>query len=96
MYDIIFSDDALKYISKIPKKDLAHIKEIILLCLGEYLKKSNKRCNKKLLKGSNPKTYRLHISMKHTFFYWTDEENQLVKIVEAMGTNQAHSKYKKF
>lgn len=55
MYDIVFSDDASKYISRVSEKDRAHIKEIILLCLGEYLKKSNKRCNKKLLKGSKSK-----------------------------------------
>ncbi|MDD3977863.1 plasmid stabilization protein [Methanomicrobium antiquum] len=95
MHDIIFSDDVLKYISNVPKKDKTHIKEIILLCLGEYLKKTTKRCNKKLLKGSNPKTYRLHISMAHTFFYWIDEEKQSVKIVKAMGINQAHSRYKR-
>ncbi len=96
MYDIVFSDDAQKYISKVPEKEKTHIKEIILLCLGEYLKKPNKRCNKKILKGSSPQIFRLHISMKHTFFYWIDEDDKLVKVAKAMGINQAHSKYKRF
>lgn len=53
-------------------KERAQIKKIILLCLSTYLHTTYKRCNKKLLKGSDPKTYRLHISMRHTPFYWID------------------------
>lgn len=87
MYDIIFSDEAMKYISTLPKKQRAHIKDIIELCLDRYLLQVHKRCNKKLLKGSNPKTYRLHISMKHTLFYWIDAEARLVKIINAMSIN---------
>lgn len=96
MYEIVFSDEALKYISTVTKKERAQIKKIILLCLSTYLHTTYKRCNKKLLKGSDPKTYRLHISMRHTPFYWIDNVSQQVKVIDAMGINQAHNKYKKF
>ena len=65
MYELLFSEEALKYLAQIPKKDLANVKEVISLCLGEFLKKTTRRCNKKLLKGSKRHTYRLHISMTH-------------------------------
>ncbi len=93
MYKLIFSEEALKYLSQIPKKNLVHVKEVISLCLGEYLKKITRRCNKKLLKGSKKHTYRLHVSMTHTAFYRIDDENKRVLIDEVMGINQAHSKY---
>lgn len=93
MYKLIFSSEALKYISQIPKSELPHVKEVIYLCLGEYLKRITKRCNKKLLRGSKKQTGRLHISMKHTIFYRIDDDNKTVLIDNAMGINQAHSKY---
>lgn len=93
MYKIIFSNEAYKYISQIPKNELPHVKEVISICLGEYLKRTTKRCNKKILKGSKKQTRRLHISMKHTFFYRIDDENKTVLVDNAMGINQAHSKY---
>lgn len=93
MYELIFSEEALKYLSQIPKKNLVHVKDVISLCLGEFLKKTTKRCNKKLLKGSKKRTYRLHISMTHTAFYRIDDENKRVLIDDVMGINQAHSRY---
>ena len=93
MYDLVFSEEALKYLSQIAKKDLVHVKEVISLCLGEFLKKTTRRCNKKLLKGSQRYTYRLHISMTHTVFYRIDDETKRVLIDDVMGINQAHSKY---
>jgi len=96
MYEVVFSEEALKYISTVNRKERENIKNIVVLCLGKYLQIRYRRCNKKHLKGSDPKTYRLHISMKHTLFYWIDEESQKVKIIDAMGINQAHNKYKKF
>jgi mRNA-degrading endonuclease RelE of RelBE toxin-antitoxin system len=93
MYDITYTDSALKFISKIPKKDKTHVKEAIELCLGKYLKRVTKHCNKKLMKGSKLKIHRLHISMTYTLFYQIDDENKRVTVVEAMGINQAHSKY---
>ncbi|WP_292383706.1 type II toxin-antitoxin system RelE family toxin [Methanoculleus sp. UBA430] len=93
MYELIFSEEALKYLSQIPKKDLVHVKEVISLCLGEFLKTMTRRCNKKLLKGSKKRTYRLHISMTHTVFYRIDDENKRVLIDDVMGINQAHSRY---
>ncbi|RQD81808.1 MAG: plasmid stabilization protein [Methanocalculus sp. MSAO_Arc1] len=95
MYEIVFSDESRKYISKLSQKQRTHIKENVILCLGIYLHQNHKRCNKKLLKGSNPKIYRLHISMRHTLFYWIDDDAKQVKIFDAMGINQAHSKYKR-
>jgi mRNA-degrading endonuclease RelE of RelBE toxin-antitoxin system len=93
VYELIFSEEALKYLSQIPKKDLVHVKEVISLCLGEFLKTMTRRCNKKLLKGSKKRTYRLHISMTHTVFYRIDDENKRVLIDDVMGINQAHSRY---
>ncbi len=93
MHELLFSEEALKYLSQIPKKDLVHVREVIALCLGEFLKKATRRCNKKLIKGSKKHTYRLHISMTHTVFYRIDDENKRVLIDDMMGINQAHSKY---
>lgn len=93
MHELIFSEEAFKYLSQIPKKDLVPVKDVISLCLGEFLKKITKRCNKKLLKGSKKRTYRLHISMTHTAFYRIDDENKRVLIDDVMGINLAHSKY---
>jgi len=93
VYELIFSEEALKYLSQIPKKDLAHVREVISLCLREFLKKATRRCNKKLIKGSKKHTYRLHISMTHTAFYRIDDENERVLIDDMMGINQAHGKY---
>ena len=93
MYELLFSEEALKYLAQIPKKDLAHVKEVISLCPGEFLKKTARRCNKKLLKGSQRHTYRLHISMTHTVFYRIDDENKRVLIDDVMGIDQAHGRY---
>ena len=93
MYELIFSEEALQYLSQIPKKDLVHVKDVLSVCLGEFLKKTTKRCNKKLLRGSRKHTYRLHISMTHTAFYRIDDENKRVLIDDVMGINQAHIKY---
>ncbi|EHQ36579.1 hypothetical protein [Methanoplanus limicola] len=96
MYKVLISDDADEYFQEVSKKDKAHIRDIILLCLVEYLKRPNRRCNKKLIKGSSPKTYRLHISMTHTIFYRIEEEKKIVKVIDAMNIDQAHSRYKLF
>jgi len=92
VYELIFSEEALKYLSQIPKKDLVHVKEVISLCLGAFLKKTTKRCNKKLLKGSKKYTYRLHISMTHTAFYRIDDENKRVLIDDVMGIHRRQVK----
>ena len=34
--------------------------------------------------------------MKHTFFYWIDGDDKLVKVAKAMGINQVYSKYKRY
>lgn len=83
-----------KYISKLSADDKAHLCEAIKLCLGEYLKKIIKRCNKKLLKESRPEIYRLHVSMTHTVFYQIDDVKKIVSVIDIMDINQAHSKYR--
>lgn len=93
MSKLIFSEEALKYLSQFQKKDLGHVKDVISLCPGEFLKKTTKRCNKKLLRGSKKQTYRLHVSMTHTAFYHIDDENKRLLIDDVMGINQAHSRY---
>lgn len=92
----VYKDVQEKYISKLTSDEKSHLLEVIQLCLGEYLKKVSKRCNKKSLKGSNPKTYRLHVSMRHTVFYQIDETRKVVSIIKILGINQAHSKYALF
>jgi len=94
VYEITYSDAALKFIrTKVPEKHLKNLGEKIELCLGQYLKSISKRCNKKEIKGTDPITYRLHISMTYTVFYIIDDENKEVFITEILGINQAHSKY---
>ncbi len=51
MYDIVLSTSSIHYLSKLSKSDCRHVKEVLALCLGEYLNVVSKRCNKKLLKG---------------------------------------------
>jgi len=94
VYNLTYSDSAVKYIrTNVPEKHLKNLGDGIELCLGKYLKTIFKRCNKKEIKGTNPVTYRLHISMRYTVFYIIDDENKEVYITEIMGINQDHSKY---
>ena len=93
MYDIVLSTSSIHYLSKLSKSDCRHVKEVLALCLGEYLNVVSKRCNKKLLKGSKEGTFRLHISMTHTVFYRVDMYAKRVYVDLIMGINQAHGKY---
>ena len=96
MYNLFITEKAQKQVLKLSKDDARHVREIISLCLGKYLKKPSKRCNKKLLEGSKYETYRLHVSMTYTVFYRINEEEKMVIVIEVRGINQAHSKYDLF
>ena len=71
MYNLFITEKSQKQVLKLSKNDARHVREIISLCLGTYLKKTSKRCNKKLIGGSKYETYRLHVSMTYTVFYRT-------------------------
>lgn len=92
-YRITYSKDADKFLNEIPLKHEKHIEEKIKECLMTNPKGKTSHCNIKLLKGSDPKKYRFHISMMYTLIYTIDEKNKSVFISHAMGINQAHSKY---
>lgn len=92
-YNITYSKDADKFLNGIPLKHAKVVEEKIKECLAKHPKGKVHHCNIKLIKGTNPKKYRLHIAMTYTLIYSIDEENKCVFISHAMGINQAHSKY---
>ncbi|HJJ32701.1 MAG TPA: plasmid stabilization protein [Methanocorpusculum sp.] len=95
-YNIRFTDKACDFLRAIPEKHKPAVLRKIRQCLGEYLKINTHQCNKKLLKGSSPERYRLHIGMTYTLFYLIDEDSQMVIVTNAMGINQAHNRYNRF
>ena len=92
MYSFSYTDDAIKSIKNLDAEWKKKIKKSIELCLSEPYKLTS-RCNKKQIKGSKFKTYRLHVSMTYTVFYRVNDNEKTVLIVNILGINQAHSKY---
>lgn len=92
-YNITYSKDADKYLNEIPLKHAKLVEVKIRECLLTNPKGKTHHCNIKLIKGTNPKKYRFHISMTYTLIYTIDEENKNVFVTHAMSINQAHSKY---
>jgi len=92
-YEIRYSEEAQKYLNKVPQKHARHIYEKTGECLTQNPKGKTPHCNIKPIEGSNPKVYRFHISMTYTLFYSIDEKCKCVYVIFAMGINQAHSKY---
>ena len=95
-HEIGYTKSAAKYIRGLSDSDKKKLQKAIEYCLGEHLFDNDRRCNKKLLQGSDLQTYRLHVSMTHTVFYRVLEGGRFVQIANIMGINQAHSKYSLF
>lgn len=92
-YQIGYTKSAVKYIQSLSSEEKKILRKTIEYCLGEHLFDNDRRCNKKLLQGSYPKTFRLHVSMTHTVFYRVIDNSRFVEVANVMGINQAHSKY---
>ena len=93
VYEIFYSADAEKFLSKLPLKHRAHVKDKVEECLTNRPKCYSKHCNIKEIAGSKPQKYRFHISMTYTLIYRVDDLENRVIVGMAMGINQAHSKY---
>ncbi|MBR1369522.1 hypothetical protein RJ53_08490 [Methanocalculus chunghsingensis] len=95
-FEILLSKKAIKYLEGLDDTSYNVILDGINKCLDTYLFIKTTLCNKKALKGARYNTHRLHINMKYTIFYQIEETESTVYVIDIMGINQAHSKYKRY